>query len=99
MTQLRKFVPLIVLCLLISPSIQSSNELANLLSNSIRKKQARNRWHTQTIEPLKSRFETTFTNDLIAYEDAKMLLYLIIEISGLESKLTSPPIYWHSRKG
>ena len=99
MSQLRKFLLLIVLCLLISPSTQSSNELANLLINSIRKKQARNRWQAQIIEPLKSRFETTFANDLIGYEDAKMLVNLINEISGLESKLTSPPIYWHSRKG
>jgi hypothetical protein len=99
MSQLRKIFLLIVLFYLISPSIQSRNELSSLINNSIRKKQERNRWHTQTIEPLKSRFKTTFTNDLIAYEDAKMLLYLINEISGLESKLTSPPIYWYSRKG
>jgi predicted PurR-regulated permease PerM len=99
MSQLRKIVQLIVLFLLISSSIQSSNQLANLLNKSISKKQARNRWLTQTIEPIKSRFETTFTNDQITYDDAKMLFYLINEISGLESKLTSPPIYWYTRKG
>jgi hypothetical protein len=99
MAQLRKFFLWIVWFMLISLSIQSKNELANLLNNAIRKKQARNRWLTQTIEPIKSRFEMTFSNDLISYEDAKMLLYLINEISELERKLKSPPIYWYTRKG
>ena len=99
MSQLREIFLFIVLVNFVTQSVQLRNELPKSLNDSIRKKQELNRWLTQTIEPLKSRFETTFTNDLIAYEDAKMLLYLINEISGLESKLTSPPIYWHSRKG
>jgi hypothetical protein len=99
MPQLRKIFLLIILIYSFSQCIQSSNELSKLLNDSIKKKQERNRWLTQKIEPLKSRFEMTFSNDHIPYEDARMFIHLINEINRLESKFASPTVYWYSRMG
>ena len=99
MPHLRKFVVLIVLLLLVSPSIQTRNELSNLLNNSFRKNQDQSRWLKQILEPLKSRFESTFSNDHITYEDARMFMHLMHEIRRLESKFASPIVYWYSRMG
>ncbi len=99
MAELRKIFLLVVLFNLFEHSLQSRNELSKLLIDSIIKKQQRNRWLAQKIEPLKPKFDLAFTNDQIAYEDAKMLVYLIHEIRGLQDKLTSPPIYWYSKMG
>ncbi len=99
MYQLKKVALLITLFFLIEQSIQSRNELYKIIVDSITKKQERNRWLTKKIEPFKSEFETAFTYDQIASEDAKMLVYLVYNIRGLQDKLTSPPIYWYSRKG
>ncbi len=99
MPSLRKIFLLIVLLNLIEQSIQTNNELSTLLIDSIKKKQDRNRWLTQTIVPLISRFEMTFGNDHITYEDARMFVQLINEIHRLESKFASHPVYWYSRMG
>jgi hypothetical protein len=98
MPQLKIFI-LIILFYLFAPSIQSRNELAKLLNDSLRKKQEHNRWMTQKLEPLKSRFEMIFSNDLILYENARMFIRLIHEIRRLQSKNASPPVYWYSRMG
>jgi hypothetical protein len=99
MPQLRKILLLIILIYSFSQCIQSGNELSKLLNDSIRKKQEHNRWLTQKLEPLKSRFEMIFSNDHIAYEDARMFILLMHEIRRLESKFASPTVYWYSRMG
>ncbi len=93
MPQLREIFLLIVLINFVSQSVQSRDEFSKLLNDSIRKKQELNRWLTQAIEPLKSRFEMNLSNDFIPYEDALMLILLIHEIRRLYEKLTSPPVY------
>ena len=97
MSQLMQVCLLIILFYLIEPSVQSRTELSKLLNDSIRKKQELNRWLTQAIKPLKSRFDMYLSNDYKPYEDALMLVHLINKIRRLYEKLISSPVYWYSR--